>query len=505
MSELDDQIQNRRDKRQALAEAGIPVYPHRFEWDLEPSAIRRQHGEKTAEELEAAGLHLRVPGRIRSIRRQGKLVFADLHDGREKIQLFVRRDRLPEKAALVLDNLDLGDLVGAAGALIRTRTGELSLMVDDLTLLAKALRPMPEKWHGLADVEVRYRQRYLDLASNEESRQVFEVRAAVVKGIREFLDARGFLEVETPMMHVIPGGAAARPFKTHHNTLDMELYLRIAPELFLKRLLVGGIPRVYEINRNFRNEGISTRHNPEFTMLEFYWAYADYRDMMDLTEELLSGLAERARGLLGRERLTWEGKPVDFARPWKRLTMREAVAQYAGVDPGRLESLDSVRAVLAEKGLPIPGGGTYGHLLMGLFEHTVEEHLFEPVFITDHPTDVSPLAKQRPDDPRFTERFELYIAGMEIANGFSELNDPDVQAERFRQQVAAREAGDADAEGHLYDADYVRALEHAMPPAAGIGIGIDRLTMLLADRQSIRDVILFPLMRPGAGESEPGV
>jgi lysyl-tRNA synthetase class 2 len=505
MSELDDQIQNRRDKRQALAAAGIPVYPHRFEWDLEPSAIRRQHGEKTAEELEAAGLHLRVPGRIRSIRRQGKLVFADLHDGREKIQLFVRRDRLPEKAALVLDNLDLGDLVGAAGALIRTRTGELSLMVDDLTLLAKALRPMPEKWHGLADVEARYRQRYLDLASNEESRQVFEVRAAVVKGIREFLDARGFLEVETPMMHVIPGGAAARPFKTHHNTLDMELYLRIAPELFLKRLLVGGIPRVYEINRNFRNEGISTRHNPEFTMLEFYWAYADYRDMMDLTEELLSGLAERARGLLGRERLTWEGKPVDFARPWKRLTMREAVAQYAGVDPGRLETIDSVRAVLEERGLPVPGGGTYGHLLMGLFEHTVEEHLFEPVFITDHPTDVSPLAKQRPDDPRFTERFELYIAGMEIANAFSELNDPDVQAERFRQQVAAREAGDADAEGHLYDADYVRALEHGMPPAAGIGIGIDRLTMLLADRQSIRDVILFPLMRPGAGESGPGV
>jgi lysyl-tRNA synthetase class 2 len=504
MSELDDQIQNRRDKRQRLAEAGIPVYPNHFEWDLEPTVVKQQHGGKTAEELEAAGLHLRVPGRIRSIRRQGKLVFADLHDGREKIQLFVRRDRLPEKAALVVDNLDLGDLVGAAGALIRTRTGELSLMVDDLTLLAKALRPLPEKWHGLADVETRYRQRYLDLATNEESRRVFEVRAAVVKGIREFLDARGFLEVETPMMQTIPGGAAARPFKTHHNALDIDLYLRIAPELFLKRLLVGGIPRVYEINRNFRNEGISTRHNPEFTMLEFYWAYADYRQMMDLAEELLSGLGERARSLLGSERLSWEGRPVDFARPWKRLTLREAVVRYAGVDPGRLETMESVRGVLEEKGLPVPGGGTYGHLLMGLFEHTVEEHLFEPVFITDHPTDVSPLAKQRPDDPRFTERFELYIAGMEIANGFSELNDPDVQAERFRQQVAAREAGDADAEGHLYDADYVRALEHGMPPAAGIGVGIDRLTMLLADRQSIRDVILFPLMRPEAGESEPG-
>ena len=501
MSELDDQIQNRRDKRQRLAEAGIATYPHRFEWDLEPTAIRQQYGEKTAEELEALGLKLRVPGRIRSIRRQGKLVFADLHDGKEKIQLFVRRDNLPESAQLVVDNLDLGDLVGASGALIRTRTGELSLMVADLTLLAKALRPLPEKWHGLADVETRYRQRYLDLATNEESRRVFEARAAIVKGIREFLDARGFLEVETPMMQVIPGGATARPFKTHHNALDIGLYLRIAPELYLKRLLVGGIPRVYEINSNFRNEGISTRHNPEFTMLEFYWAYADYRQMMDLTEELLTGLAERARAVLGKEAITWEGRAIDFARPWQRLTMREAITRYAGVPAERLETLETVGAVLAEKGIAPPPGGSYGHLLMGLFEHTVEEHLFAPVFITEHPTDVSPLAKQRPDDPRFTERFELYIAGMEVANAFSELNDPDVQAERFRGQVAAREAGDA--EGHLYDADYVRALEHAMPPAAGIGIGIDRLTMLLTDRQSIRDVILFPLMRPEAAPEAP--
>jgi lysyl-tRNA synthetase class 2 len=439
-----------------------------------------------------------VPGRIRSIRRQGKLVFSDIHDGKEKLQLFIRQNDLPAPAQTVLENLDLGDIVGASGMLIRTRTGELSLKVDDLTILSKAVRPMPEKWHGLADVETRYRQRYLDLATNEESRQVFEARAAIVKGIREFLDARGFLEVETPMMQVIPGGATARPFKTHHNALDIDLYLRIAPELYLKRLLVGGIPRVYEINRNFRNEGISTRHNPEFTMLEFYWAYADYRQMMDLTEELLSGLAERVRVLLRREQLTWEGKPIDLARPWQRLTMREAITRYAGVSPERLETKELVRAVLEEKGLEIPPGGTYGHLLMGLFEHTVEEHLFAPVFITEHPTDVSPLSKQRPDDPRFTERFELYLGGMEIANAFSELNDPDVQAERFRGQVAAREAGDA--EGHLYDADYVRALEHAMPPAAGIGIGIDRLTMLLTDRQSIRDVILFPLMRPEAAE-----
>ncbi len=494
MSELDDQIQNRRDKRRRLEEAGIPAYPHRFEWDLEPSGVKARHGEKTAEELEAAGLRLRVPGRVRSVRKQGKLVFADIHDGKEKLQLFIKRDRLPEAGALVLENLDLGDVVGAAGQLIRTRTGEISLMVDDLTMLSKALRPAPEKWHGIADVEVRYRQRYLDLASNEESRLVFEVRAAVVKGIREFLDAHDFLEVETPMMHLMPGGATARPFKTHHNALTLDLFLRIAPELFLKRLLVGGIPRVYEINRNFRNEGISTRHNPEFTMLEFYWAYADYRDMMDLTEEMLTALAEVAKTIQGKEHITWQGEPVDLARPWDRLTMREAVSRYAEIPEERLDTLESLREVIAEKGLEIPPGGSYGHLLMALFEETAEKHLVRPTFVTDHPVEISPLSKQRPDDPRFTERFELYIAGMEMANAFSELNDPDVQADRFRQQLDAREKGDVEA--HLFDHDYIRALEHAMPPAAGNGIGIDRLTMLLTDRQSIRDVILFPLMRP---------
>ena len=497
MSELDQQIQNRREKRQRLAEAGVQAYPHRFEWDLEPYDIKSRHGDKTAEDLEGLALRLRVPGRIRSIRDQGRTVFADVHDGREKLQLFIRRNQLPEGARLVLENLDLGDIVGASGQLIRTRAGELSLMVDDLVLLSKALRPMPEKWHGLADVEVRYRQRYLDLASNEESRQVFETRAALVKGVRGFLDRHGFLEVETPMMHLLPGGATARPFRTHHNALDLELFLRIAPELFLKRLLVGGMPRVYEINRNFRNEGISTRHNPEFTMLEFYWAYADYRQMMDLTEEMLTELAAIARGVLGRE-LTWAGGPLDLARPWARYTMREAAAHFAGVDDARLDDADSVRGVLEEKGIALPPGGTYGHLLMTLFEETAEEHLVKPTFITDHPVEVSPLAKQRPDDPRFTERFELYIGGMEIANAFSELNDPDVQAERFHQQLAARERGDQEA--HLFDHDYIRALEHAMPPAAGNGIGIDRLTMLFTDRASIRDVILFPLMRPEAGE-----
>jgi lysyl-tRNA synthetase, class II len=497
MSELDEQIENRRAKRQRLAERGIATYPHRFDWDAEPTGVRARWGERTAAELEAEKVHLRVPGRVRGIRTQGKLVFADLHDGREKLQLFIRTNQLPEGARLLLDDLDLGDLVGASGTLMRTRLGELSLAVDDLTLLAKALRPLPEKWHGLTDVETRYRQRYLDLATNPESRQVFEVRAALVKGIRAFLDERGFLEVETPMMHLIPGGATAKPFLTHHNTLDLDLYLRIAPELFLKRLLVGGIPRVYEINRNFRNEGISTRHNPEFTMLEFYWAYADYRQMMDLAEDLLTGLAEIARRLQGKEILTWEGQALDFGdRPWPRLSMREATARFGGIAPERLESAASLTEELRKRGLAEPPGAGYGHLLAALFEEVAEAHLVQPTFITEFPIEVSPLAKERPDDPRFTERFELYIGGMEMANGFSELNDPDVQAERFRQQVAARTKGDVEA--HLFDADYVRALEHAMPPAAGIGVGIDRLTMLMTDRQSIRDVILFPLLKPEA-------
>ncbi|HVR99251.1 MAG TPA: lysine--tRNA ligase [Thermoanaerobaculia bacterium] len=497
MSELDEQIQNRREKRQRLAAGGVQAYPHRFEWDLEPSDVHARYADKSAEEMEAADLRARIPGRVRSIRDQGKTVFVDLHDGRTKLQLFIKRDRLSEAALQVLDNLDLGDFLGAAGTLMRTRMGELSLKTDDLTLLAKALRPMPEKWHGLADVEARYRQRYLDLASNPESRQVFETRAAIVRGLREFLDGRGFLEVETPMMQILPGGATARPFRTHHNALDLELFLRIAPELYLKRLLVGGMPRVYEINRNFRNEGISTRHNPEFTMLEFYWAYADYRDMMDFTEEMLSALALQVRG---EAALVWKGERIDLARPWARFTMRDAVAHFGAIAPERLESAETIREELQARRLPVPPGGSYGHLLMGLFEEVVEEHLTGPVFITDHPVEVSPLAKQRPDDPRFTERFELYIAGMEIANAFSELNDPDVQAERFRQQIAARERGDEEA--HLFDHDYVRALEHGMPPAAGNGTGIDRLTMLFTDRQSIRDVILFPLMRPEILEAE---
>ncbi|HVT59748.1 MAG TPA: lysine--tRNA ligase [Thermoanaerobaculia bacterium] len=501
MSELDEQIQNRRAKRQRLAEAGIDAFPHRFDWDLEPADVHARYGQSPAEEIEAAGIRLRVPGRVRAVREHGKSIFIDLHDGRAKLQLFIRKDQLPESALRLLPNLDLGDIVGAAGTLIRTRVGELSLRVEDLTLLAKALRPLPEKWHGLSDVEARYRQRYLDLATNPESRRVFEVRAALVRGIREFLDRRGFLEVETPMMQVLPGGANARPFRTHHNALDLDLYLRVAPELYLKRLLVGGIPRVYEINRNFRNEGISTRHNPEFTMLEFYWAYADYRDLIELTEELLTELAARAQAMLGAAGLSYAGIALELERPWARLSVREAIARFAGMPAARLEDAAALSAELRARQIPLPPGGGYGHLLMALFEHEVEPRLIQPTFIVDYPVEVSPLSKQREDDPRFTERFELYIAGMEIANAFSELNDPDVQADRFRQQLQAREHGDAEA--HLFDHDYVRALEHAMPPAGGLGLGIDRLTMLMTDRQSIRDVILFPLLKPEAPPLPP--
>ncbi len=499
MSELDVQIANRRRKRQELADAGVEIYPHRFDFDLECSEVHARYGEKTAEELEELAVELKVPGRITAVRRQGKLVFADLHDGKVKLQLFLRKNNLPEPTWDLVKDFDIGDVVGVRGTLMRTRMGELSLKGSEVTLLAKGLRPLPEKWGGLKDVEARYRYRYVDLMVNPESRAVFETRARIVRGIRRFLDDRDFLEVETPMMQPIAGGAAARPFVTHHNTLDVDLYLRIAPELYLKRLLVGGIPRVYEINRNFRNEGISTKHNPEFTMLEFYWAYADVRQLMDLTEEMLVTLAE---DVLGGTRVEWQGGTLDLARPWPRLTMRQATAELGGVDDGALEDAESLEAELRRRDLPLPPVPRYGNLLMALFEEIAEAQLPPVCFLTDHPVDVSPFAKQRPDDPRFTERFELYIAGMELANAFSELNDPDVQAERFRAQLEDRAAGDLEAQE--FDHDYVRALEYGMPPAGGFGLGIDRLTMLFTDRASIRDVILFPLLRPRAAGEEDG-
>ena len=502
MSELDEQIKNRREKRERLRAAGLASYPHRFEHDLEPADVHARFDERSREELEAAGMRLRVPGRVRGLREHGKSVFLDLHDGRGKLQVLARPAALDPGSARVLENLDLGDVVGAAGALIRTRTGELTLQAESLELLSKALRPLPEKWHGLVEVEARYRQRYLDLLVNPESRRVFEARAAIVRGLRQFLDRHGFLEVETPMMHLLPTGAAARPFVTHHNALDLELYLRIAPELFLKRLVVGGMHRVYEINRNFRNEGISTQHNPEFTMLEFYWAYVDYRQLMDFTERMLLELVTAVRG---GPLVSWRGEALDLSPPWPRYSMREAIVRFAGVEESAVESAAGIAAELRRRGSDLPPGVTgaseedYGHLLMRLFEAAVEDQLRQPTFILDYPVEVSPLAKQSPADPRFTERFELYIGGMEIANAFSELNDPDAQAERFHEQARARARGDDEA--HLFDHDYVRALEHGMPPAGGEGIGVDRLTMLLTDSPSIRDVILFPLLRPEAGNA----
>lgn len=495
MSELEELIESRREKRDALRAAGIDPYPIRYSYDLEPHEVHGRYDEKNAEELDELAVTLEVPGRVKAVRGHGKLVFVDLWDGKEKLQLFIRKNKLPDEAKTILDNLDLGDVVGAKGQVMRTKKGELSLMVSRLTFLAKAMRPLPEKWHGLTDVEARYRQRYLDLLTNPESRRVFEVRSEIVRFIRRFLDDEGFMEVETPMMHTLAGGATARPFVTHHNALDLELYMRVAPELFLKRLLVGGIPKVYEINRNFRNEGISVRHNPEFTMLELYQAYADYRDMMDLTEEMISELATQ---VLGEPALNWQGERIDLSRPWPRYTMKQAVIELGGVDPEAADTAEGLLTVLRERELPIPDDRSYGKLLEAVFEASVEHQLTGPVFILDYPVEVSPLAKQSPEDPRFTERFELFLGGMEIANAFSELNDPEVQAQRFREQLEARDRGDEEA--HRFDADYVRALEQGMPPAGGEGIGIDRLTMLLTDRPSIRDVILFPLMRPETPE-----
>jgi lysyl-tRNA synthetase class 2 len=493
MSELEEQQQNRRHKLEALVEAGVRAWPTRFEHDLEPGQVVAKWGGASAEELEAAALALRVPGRIRAMRGHGKLAFLDLEGSGGRIQLFVRRPRLDATSLLVLENLDLGDLVGARGTLMRTRAGELSLDVEELVLLAKALTPLPEKWHGLADVEARYRRRYVDLIVTEESRVVFETRSRIVAALRRILDGEGFLEVETPMMHPIAGGATARPFVTHHNALGLELFLRIAPELYLKRLIVGGLHRVYEINRNFRNEGISTQHNPEFTMLELYQAWVDVGRMMELSELMIRGAAE---AVLGSTTVTFGEHTLELGGEWPRRPMLELVVEVGGVSEAEANSLEGLLAACARLGvaLPEPRRRTYGQLLVHLFEELVEARLIQPTFVTDHPVEVSPLAKPRPDDSRFAERFELYLAGMEIANAFSELNDPELQAQRFREQLEAKAAGDAEA--HAFDADYVEALSYGMPPAGGLGVGIDRLVMVLANRPSIRDVILFPLMRP---------
>lgn len=431
-----------------------------------------------------------VSGRIVLRRVMGKASFFHIQDVSGRIQVYVRQNDLAEKYEQ-FKHWDLGDIVGVSGTLFKTNTDELSVHADDIVLLTKSLKPLPDKFHGLTDIEMRYRKRYVDLIANEESRDIFLLRSKLIKAFREFMDDQNYLEVETPMMHPIPGGAIARPFVTHHNTLDMSLFLRIAPELYLKRLLVGGFERVYEINRNFRNEGISTRHNPEFTMCEFYQAYADYKDLMNLTEALFQHLCDR---VLGKREVSYQGNLIDFSKPFSRMTVKEAVIQHhPEIDPAELEDIEACRSLLKRLGFSFKDSDGLGKLQMIIFEETVEHQLIQPTFVTAYPTEVSPLARSSDDDPEVTDRFELFIAGREIANGFSELNDPEDQAERFKKQVEDKDAGDLEA--MHFDKDYIEALEYGMPPAAGEGVGIDRLVMIFTDSASIRDVILFPQLR----------
>ncbi|HKN77396.1 MAG TPA: lysine--tRNA ligase [Candidatus Acidoferrum sp.] len=501
-----EQFEQRQKKLEQIGALGYEPFPREFRWTDTPAALVDKYGDKSAAELEADKHEVRVAGRLVSLRLMGKAGFANLQGSGKRIQIYVKKDVIGERGFALFLLLDLGDLIGVRGHLFRTKTNELSIWVEELTFLAKALLPLPEKWHGLTDVELRYRQRYLDLIANDKSRQVFVARARVIQELRRFFDARGYIEVETPMMHPIPGGAAARPFVTHHNTLDIDLYLRIAPELYLKRLTVGGFDRVYEINRNFRNEGISTQHNPEFTMLEFYEAYSNYRDLMEVNEELFALLA---MSITGSTLVKYGEQQLDFSK-MQRLSMREAIVKYwpagAGTAPteAELATTGGPRAAVERynawaKGAGAPYAASKGTLKDGewtglLFETMAEDKLIQPTILYDFPTDISPLSKQKPEDPSLTERFEIYVAGMEVANGFSELNDPAEQERRFLAQIAQ---GGEEVPKQL-DVDYIRALCHGMPPTAGEGIGIDRLTMLLTDSQSIRDVILFPLLRAEA-------
>ncbi len=483
-------IAQRRAKLDSLKQAG-GAYPNDFRRDALAGDLHKQFESTSAEELAEKNLRVDVAGRMMTQRVQGKTSFAHIKDMTGQIQLFVKRDSLPEGVYADFKKWDLGDIVGASGIMFRTQRGELSVMVDSIRLITKSLRPLPEKFHGLTDTEARYRQRYLDLIMNDDSRRVFEMRSEIIASIRGFLHDRRFLEVETPMMQAIPGGATARPFITHHNSLDMQLYLRVAPELYLKRLVVGGMEKVFEINRNFRNEGLSTRHNPEFTMLEFYEAYADYKDLMALTEELIEHLLLQ---VIGRTTLTYQGDQLDFTAPYKRLTLKQSIVEFnPEISLAELSELESACAVAARYSIPLRDDYGLGKVQTEIFEKTVEGRLQQPTFITEYPAEVSPLARRNDDDPFVTDRFEFFAAGREIANGFSELNDPDDQAARFRAQVEALAGGDNEA--MHFDADYIEALEHGMPPTAGEGIGIDRLVMLLTDSASIRDVLLFPQMR----------
>jgi lysyl-tRNA synthetase class 2 len=484
-------VEERRAKLKALREQGF-AYPNDFHREDLAADLQSRHGQQDIAALEASPARAKIAGRIMLKRVMGKASFATIRDASGAMQIFASDSDTGQEAHAAFKHYDIGDIVGVEGELFRTRTGELTVKARKLHLLAKSLRPLPEKYHGLADSELRYRQRYLDLIVNEDSRRVFLTRSRIVHAIREFLLGEQFLEVETPMMQPIPGGAAARPFTTHHNALDLDLFLRIAPELYLKRLVVGGFERVFEVNRNFRNEGISTKHNPEFTMLEFYAAYTDYEYMIDVIPRMLLHAAQAA---LGSPRFPYQGNEIDLSRPYERLTVTQAIKKYhPSVNDSLLNDRAALVARLKQLGIAYRPADGIGGLQLTLFENTVEDKLVQPTFIVDYPTEVSPLARRSARNPEITERFELYIAGREIANGFSELNDPEDQAERFARQAKRKEAGDAEA--MHYDADFIRALEYGMPPASGAGIGIDRLAMLFTDSPSIRDVILFPLLRP---------
>jgi len=489
-----DLLVARRRKLEALRALGAPPYPNDFTPEQTTGELHERFGKSDAAELEKTAVTARIAGRIvGGIRDQGKTAFFHVQDRAGRLQVYVKRDILGEAGFETYRQADVGDIVAIEGPLFRTRAGELTVQARAFRVLTKALRPLPEKWHGLADTETRYRQRYLDLIANPEVAEVFRKRAAILQRIREFLVGRGFLEVETPMMQLQAGGAAARPFVTHHNTLDLDLVLRIAPELYLKRLVVGGFERVFELSRVFRNEGISTQHNPEFTLLEFYVAYADYRALMEITEELFCDLARTVAGGL---ELPWGEHALDLTRPWRRLSMRDAVKQYAGASDEDLASESALRSFAAARGVAVEKSAGGGKVLLALFEKFAEAKLVQPTFVTGYPVEVSPLARRSADDPETTDRFELFITGREMANAFSELNDPEDQRGRFEAQARAKAAGDEEAQG--MDEDFVTALEHAMPPTAGEGIGIDRLVMMLTNQSSIRDVILFPLLRPPA-------
>jgi len=501
---LDENIYKLRlDKLKQIEALGQRAYPTKYEFTHTVPAVLAEYSDKTAEQLENPRVNVRVAGRIMAIRLMGKAGFAHLQQGGQKLQIYVKKDAIGEKGFELYRLLDLGDNIGVSGYLFRTRTGELSVHVETITFLAKDLLPLPEKWHGLTDVELRYRLRYVDLVMNPEVREVFLKRSKLVQSMRRFLDSHGFIEVETPMMQPIAGGAVAKPFVTHHNTLDMDLYLRIAPELYLKRLTVGGLDRVYEINRSFRNEGLGWRWNPEFTMLEFYQAYTDYRGVMDLTQQLIE---QAAIDVNGATKSKWGEHEIDWASSnWRRMTMREAIIHYwpeaAGTKPAISDfaSHDSVKVLVerfnhAHAHVAYDPNEPVGKTIANLFEAVAEEHLIQPTIIYEFPTAVSPLSKQKADEPDWTERWEIFAGQMEISNGFSELNDPEDQRRRFEQQLKERERGDEEA--HQMDEDYIRALSYGMPPAGGVGVGVDRLAMLLTDSRTIRDVILFPLLRP---------